>query len=271
MSEEVVIDVELGGVKRRLALDLNASIALAAAGQDITAIAKELSREDASLGAKMRATRTMLWAMMSSEHPEFEADPIGTQHLVGSWLSINDLARVGPELGRLVTAHVEELGASSLREFEGQMAPYVPTPDAVVEAMIDAAGITDGALVVDLGAGDGRLLFRAVEKAERVTAVGYELHEERYARLLSLVKSHWCDRIKVMRQDLRQADVSQASVVFLYLFPQANAELQSKLRAECQPGTRIVSHDFPMPDWPAETERRVRSADRDHVVYTWTV
>jgi SAM-dependent methyltransferase len=262
------VEIELGGATRRLSLDLNSVIALQAqAGADIITLGQQLADKKATVADKMRTVRLITWAMLASDCPSFEDNPASLR-TVGSWLSIEDLPRLAGAISDLLSDYMERVGKSGMSEFPGQMAPYVPTPAPVVEAMLRAAQIKDHSMVVDLGAGDGRLLFRALEMAENVIAFGYEMHQERFDALSLKAKR---TQSVFFQKDIREADLSGADVVFLYLLPTSNAELKAKLLAECKPGCRIVSHDFGMPDWEPEHTERVLAEDRAHTVYRWTV
>lgn len=275
------VEVMLGGQPRRLALDANAMIAMAElTGDDITSVFVQMMSnaaqaaqgegkgESVGTAKNLRIMRTLVWAMSASEHPEFLADPGGTVHQVGGWYGLQDLPRLGAAFSQL-------LGGLELQrplEYPEDLAPFVPSPNAVVEAMLDLAALEDGETLIDLGAGDGRLLVKAVER-KNITAIGYELHEERFSALQLRIGNHRAkDRLTVLREDIRKADVSRANVVTMYLLPRSNQELQDKLRNEMRPGTLVISHDFDMPDWPAEKTVTVSAEDgRQHKVYRYVV
>jgi len=130
--------------------------------------------------------------------------------------------------------------------------PYVPTPESVVERMLALAAIGPEDVVIDLGSGDGRLV---IEAARRYGARGVGV--EREAHLVDLAraaaaKAGVAGRVRFSQGDLFDADLRGASVVTLYLLPRLLERLVPKLRAELAPGTRIVSHDFPLEAWPAD-------------------
>ena len=130
--------------------------------------------------------------------------------------------------------------------------PYVPTPDAVVERMLELAGVRAHDIVYDLGSGDGRLV---IEAARRYGARGVGV--EREARLVDLARAaaasaQVADRVRFIQGDIFDADLRGATVVTLYLLPRLLERLAPKLRAEIAPGARVVSHDYPLPSWPAE-------------------
>jgi SAM-dependent methyltransferase len=130
--------------------------------------------------------------------------------------------------------------------------PYVPTPDAIVDRMLELAGVRADDMVVDLGSGDGRLVIQA---ARRYGARGVGV--EREARLVDLARAaalsaQVADRVSFRQGDLFDTDLRSATVVTLYLLPRLLEQLVPKLRAELAPGTRIVSHDYPLVPWLPE-------------------
>lgn len=260
------VEIELGGAVRRLALDANAMIAMAElTGTDITQEFMELAKPSSGgYTSKLKNMRNMLWALSASACPEFVLDPGRTVQQVGAWFGLKDIPAIASALAQLMG------GLEMPKEFPEQMAPFVPSPMPVVEAMVRLAELQPGDLLVDLGAGDGRLMFRAAE--DKAAAVGYELHEDRYSALKLRVANHkHGSGMAVHCKDIRAADLGLAEVVTLYLLPVSNAELKAKLLAECKPGARIISHDFAMPDWEPEIVEQVQCEDRIHTVYRWIV
>jgi SAM-dependent methyltransferase len=135
--------------------------------------------------------------------------------------------------------------------------PFVPTPQGVVDAMLELANVGPDDLVIDLGSGDGRIVLTAARRYG-AGGVGFdidpELVEQSNARAR---KMGLADRVRFEQQDVLQARIADASVVTLYLLPGMMQSLQSKFIRELKPGTRIVSHDFPMPDWKPDRESAV--------------
>jgi cyclopropane fatty-acyl-phospholipid synthase-like methyltransferase len=145
---------------------------------------------------------------------------------------------------------------------------YVPTPDSVVAAMLDLAGVTATDVVYDLGSGDGRIVIEAAKKYG-ARGVGIELDPELNKRAeKNAKKAGVADKVMFVRADFFKTDLSPASVVTLFLSPNINARLQSKLRRELKPGARIVSHRFPMPpDWKPARDLAVKGTH----VFLWTI
>ena len=130
--------------------------------------------------------------------------------------------------------------------------PYVPTPESVVDRMLELAGVRSDDIVFDLGSGDGRLV---IEASRRYGARGVGV--EREARLVDMaraaaISAKVSDRVSFKQGDLFDTDLRGASVVTLYLLPGLLERLVPKLRAELVSGARIVSHDYPLPAWPVE-------------------
>lgn len=135
----------------------------------------------------------------------------------------------------------------------GLEVPYVPTPNQVVEAMLNLAKVTKADTVIDLGCGDGRIVITAAQKYG-ARGIGVDLNPERIAEAEANAKNAKVEeRVKFVEQDLFKADIREATVVTLYLLPSVNARLKPRLFEQLKPGTRVVSHSFDMPDWqPAE-------------------
>jgi len=129
-------------------------------------------------------------------------------------------------------------------------APYVPTPTAIVDRMLTLAGVGPGDYVIDLGSGDGRLVTTAVTKYRARGGLGFEI-DSALVRLANdnAAKAGVADRVRFVEQDLFSADVSEATVVTLYLIPGMLGRVEDKLGRELKPGTRVVSHDYPLPSW----------------------
>jgi precorrin-6B methylase 2 len=143
---------------------------------------------------------------------------------------------------------------------------FVPTPPAVVAAMLDLAEVTDKDTVYDLGSGDGRIVIAAAKRGAK--AVGYEVRPELLAQgRESIVKEGVKDRAEIREGDLFEADLSPASVVTLYLLPSLNLKLMPKLQKELKPGSRIVSHAFDMGTWKPDATREVEG----RTIYLWRI
>ena len=144
---------------------------------------------------------------------------------------------------------------------------FVPTPQEVVDAMLEVAKVTKTDVVYDLGSGDGRIPITAAKKYG-ARGVGIDIDPQRVKEASANAEAAAVtDKVKFLNQDLFTTDISQASVVTLYLLPSLNVKLMPKLKAELKPGTRIVSHAFDMGDWKPEQTLNVNG----RTVYYWTI
>ena len=146
--------------------------------------------------------------------------------------------------------------------------PYVPTDDRVVAEMLSVANVGKDDVLYDLGSGDGRIVITAAKKFG-TRGVGVDIDPERVKEANeNAVKAGVSDRVRFLTQDLFETDISQATVVTLFLLPRINQDLMPKLKRELRPGTRIVSHQFDMGDqWPPEQTKDVNGL----TIYLWTI
>jgi len=130
------------------------------------------------------------------------------------------------------------------------LAPYVPTPLNIVREMLTLACAGPGDVVYDLGCGDGRVLFTAVNEFKVSRAVGYDLDQDMVEALEKRIKEeNMVGRIAVIQANFMEADLSPATIVTLYLTTSGNAKLKPKLEADLKLGARVISHDFPIHGW----------------------
>jgi cyclopropane fatty-acyl-phospholipid synthase-like methyltransferase len=145
---------------------------------------------------------------------------------------------------------------------------YVPTPQEVVDAMLEMADVKQSDVVYDLGSGDGRIAITAAQKYG-ARAVGIDIDPQRIREANeNLKKANVGNRVRFLNQDLFQTNINEATVVTLYLLQSLNIKLLPKLRSELKPGTRIVSHAFSMGDeWKPEKTQEVAGK----TIYFWTI
>ena len=145
---------------------------------------------------------------------------------------------------------------------------YVPTPQEVVDAMLDVAQVKSTDVIYDLGSGDGRIPITAAQKYG-ARGVGIDINPERIKEANdNLKKANVGDKVKFLTADLFETNISEATVVTLYLLQSLNEKLRPKLFRELKPGTRVVSHAFSMGDaWPPEKTLDVNGRN----VYFWTI
>src|SRR5438045_594376 len=126
---------------------------------------------------------------------------------------------------------------------------FVPTPQEVVDKMLEIAKVGKGDVLYDLGSGDGRIPVTAA-KRYGIRAVGIDIDPERIREANENAKKAGVTNLVRFRQeDLFKADFREATVVTLYLLPDLNVKLRPRLWSELKPGTRVVSHQFDMADW----------------------
>jgi SAM-dependent methyltransferase len=144
---------------------------------------------------------------------------------------------------------------------------YEPSPHRVVREMLELARVGPADIVYDLGSGDGRIPIAAARDFG-ARGVGIEIDPKLVARASDNAREAGvADRVQFRNEDLFEADISEATVVMLFLYPDVNLKLRPKLLAELRPGTRVVSHWHNMADW--EPERSVNVSDRP--LYLWTI
>jgi precorrin-6B methylase 2 len=153
-----------------------------------------------------------------------------------------------------------------------EIVPYVPTPQEVVERMLELAQVKKGDVVYDLGSGDGRIVVTAAKKYG-VKAIGFEIDPERIKESAENIKKAGVgDLVEIRQQDIRTVDLSPATVLTMYLLPEVNLMIRPNIWKQMKPGSRVVSHDFDMGDWkPLKTEHIKDGSSWDHTLYLWHV
>lgn len=145
--------------------------------------------------------------------------------------------------------------------------PYVPTPQKVVDGMLDLAKVTKGDVVYDLGCGDGRIVVTAAKKYG-ATGIGVDLNPERIREANENAREAGVEeKVTFHEGDLFDFDFSEASVLTLYLLPDVNLQLMPKILSEMKPGSRVVSHAFDMGNWKPDKQITVDGKS----VFLWIV
>jgi SAM-dependent methyltransferase len=139
---------------------------------------------------------------------------------------------------------------------EGKDVIWVPTPQALVEKMLDLAKVTPKDYVIDLGSGDGRTVITAAKRGARAHGIEYNPDMVELAKR-NAAKEGISDKATFAKADLFESDFSQATVITMFLLPDINLKLRPKL-LEMTPGTRIVSNSFTMGEWKADEEATVK-------------
>ena len=154
----------------------------------------------------------------------------------------------------------------SPQEYQSSI-PYVPTPQPVVDAMLKIANVGKDDLIYDLGSGDGRIPVTAAQRYG-ARGVGIEIDPQLVQEADKNAKAAGVsDRVQFRNSDLFKTDMSEATVVTLYLLTENNLKLRPKLLQELKPGTRIVSHNYDMGDWKPERVEQVNGS----TIYLWVV
>jgi SAM-dependent methyltransferase len=148
---------------------------------------------------------------------------------------------------------------------QGKDVIWVPTPDALVERMLDMTRVTDKDYVIDLGAGDGRTVIAAAKRGARALGIEYNPDMVALAKL-NAEKAGVTDRARFVQGDIFKTDFSEADVLTLYLLPSLNLKLRPTILG-MRPGTRVVSHAFTMDDWEADQTDSVEG----RTAYMWIV
>ena len=165
-------------------------------------------------------------------------------------------------LGGNVTLYAQVDHAKSL-------APFVPSPQNIVEKMLEAAQLKPGETVFDLGCGDGRVLVTAARQF-RAKAVGVELSPKIAQMARDIIKQQKLDGdASVIEGNLLDVDLSKADVVTLYLLTESNSRLRPNLEKYLKPGARVVSHDFEIKGWKPVRVEEVQAHRRSHKIYVY--
>ena len=151
-----------------------------------------------------------------------------------------------------------------------QLAPYVPTPAEVVDRMLQLGQVGKGDVLYDLGCGDGRIPITAAKRFG-TRGVGVDIDPQRIAEANANAKKEGVSHLVTFKlQDAMATDVSEATVVTLYLLSASNLKLRPILTRQLKPGARIVSHAFSMGDWqPDKVDTFVDSSGTTRTLYLW--
>jgi ubiquinone/menaquinone biosynthesis C-methylase UbiE len=151
------------------------------------------------------------------------------------------------------------------------LAPYIPSPQIVVDRMLELARIKPGEVLYDLGSGDGRILITAAQKY-RAKAVGIELSPELCKSTTAKVERLGLqDQVKVMHANLLKVDLSPADIVTIYLLTSSNDRLRPNLEKYLKPGARVVSNDFEIRGWRPKETVKLHVQGMQHTIYLYEV
>lgn len=148
---------------------------------------------------------------------------------------------------------------------------YIPCHPIIVDAMLTLAEITQDDTVYDLGCGDGRIIITAAQKY-KVKGVGIDLDPRRIEEAkINALQTGVGDRVNFFCQNLFETDFSQATVVTLYLLPHLNLKLRPFLWQTLKGGSRIISRDFDMGDWPPSKIWHLQVEEEEVKLYYWII
>ena len=150
------------------------------------------------------------------------------------------------------------------------LAPFVPTPQDVVDLMLDLADVTSDDVLYDLGCGDGRIVITAAQRFG-TRGVGVDIDPQRIADSnANAVRAGVQHLVRFIEQDAMTVDLSEATVVTLYLLSSSNLKLRPRLTSQLRRGARIVSHAFSMGDWEADqVERFTDERGNTRTLFLW--
>lgn len=147
-----------------------------------------------------------------------------------------------------------------------KIVPFVPSPQEVVDKMIDLAGVKKGDVVYDMGSGDGRIVIAAAKRGAQAT--GFEIDGDLVKESRENIRKAGVQNLaEIRQQDILTVDFSPASVITMYLLPDVNLKLKPNLLKHLKPGSRVVSHSFDMGDWKPDKVERVDG----RTIYLWII
>ena len=152
-----------------------------------------------------------------------------------------------------------------------KLAPYYPTPESIVQKMLQLGGLKAGEKMFDLGSGDGRIVIMAASKFH-ANAVGVELDKDLFKQSMDKIQALKLQRTaRIVNGDVLQQDYSSADLITVYLLPLSNDKVRPVLDKQLKKGTRIVSHDFEFKDWKPEKVETIEDdgEGRSHTLYLY--
>ncbi len=152
---------------------------------------------------------------------------------------------------------------------EGKDVVWVPTPQALVDKMLDMAKVTPKDYVIDLGSGDGRTVITAAKRGSKALGIEYNPDMVELSKR-NAAKEGVSDKANFVKADLFESDFSQAQVITMFLLPSINIKLRPKI-LDLKPGTRIVSNSFDMEDWKADETATASGCDHWCTAHLWIV
>ncbi len=152
-----------------------------------------------------------------------------------------------------------------------KLAPYYPTPETIVEKMLQLGGLKAGERMFDLGSGDGRIVIMAAQKYH-ADATGIEFDKDLWRQSTDRIKSLGLQKTaRIINGDILKQDISPADLVTVYLLPASNDKVRPILEKELKKGARVVAHDFEIAGWTPEKVQHIEDdgEGRSHTLYLY--
>jgi predicted RNA methylase len=151
------------------------------------------------------------------------------------------------------------------------LAPYIPTPQLVVERMLEAGHVKAGDMVYDLGSGDGRIVITAAQKFG-ARGVGVEIQPALCRKATERIKSLGLeDRVSMVEDSALRVDLSAADVVTMFFLTSSNERMKPNLEKYLKPGARVVSNEFPITGWKPVEVVHLKSGSMNHSIYVYEI
>ncbi len=164
-------------------------------------------------------------------------------------------------------------GIAFAQEKTDKLAPYYPTPETIVEKMLEFGELKAGEKMFDLGSGDGRIVIMAAQKF-KADATGIEFDKDLWKQSMDRIKSlGLSSRARIINGDIMRQDYSSADMLTVYLLPSSNDKVRPMLEKQLKKGARIVSHDFEFTGWTPEKTETIEDdgEGRSHTLYLYRV
>jgi protein-L-isoaspartate O-methyltransferase len=173
-------------------------------------------------------------------------------------------------LGILAAMALPSAAQQKFQKYSQKLAPFVPSPQRVVDRMLEMAAPKPGETVYDLGCGDGRVVITAAQKF-KARGVGIEVDDRLVQRATDKITAmNLQDQVKIVKGDLLLADLSGADVVVIYLLTGSNEILRPRLEKFLKPGARVVSYSYAIPGWkPTKVDKT--DEQHGHPIYLYEI
>ncbi len=172
---------------------------------------------------------------------------------------------------RFLAGLIPVSGFAQVKKSADKLAPYYPTPESIVQKMLELTGLKKGEKMFDLGSGDGRIVIMAAQKF-KANAVGVEFDRDLVKQSSDrIAKLGLAKTAQIILGDILEQDYSSADVLTVYLLPMSNDKVRPILERQLKKGTRIVAHDFEFSGWTAEKVQHIEDdgEGRSHTLYLY--